>query len=100
VAANLPANIAEAFKNRLDIYTDSVYLNGMTCVALATGMAKESLKGKYLDVCQDLEDIINQAAAVKADPELYSLHTKFLGGLPNEEIPDRPQDEPFAFPGF
>ena len=82
------------------MYNDSPHLNGMVCVALAAGVAKEALKGKYFDVGQDLEDVVNQAAAIRADPELYSLHTNFLGGLSNGNPVDRPSDEPFDFPGF
>ena len=55
----------------------------MTCVALATGLAKHVLRGKYVDVGQDLEDILAQAEAIKRDENLYSLHTTFLGGLGN-----------------
>jgi NAD(P)-dependent dehydrogenase (short-subunit alcohol dehydrogenase family) len=99
--ANLPPKVAGAFANWLDIYIDSPYLNGMVCVALATGLAKDALKGKYFDVGQDLEDVVLQTAAVQSNPELYSLHTTFLGGLANDGgPPDRPKDEPFAFPGF
>lgn len=93
--------MAPVFKNWLDIYIDSPYLNGMVCVALATGVAKEWLRGKYFDVNQDLEDVVLQSAAVKANPLLYSLHTSFVGGLPNDGgPPDRPRDAPFNFPGF
>ncbi|KAK3347959.1 hypothetical protein B0H65DRAFT_160894 [Neurospora tetraspora] len=55
----------------------------MTCVALASGIAKHVLRGKYVDVGQDLEDILAQAEAINQDENLYSLHTSFLGGLGN-----------------
>lgn len=97
----LPEGVGAKFANWLDMYIDSPYLNGMVCVALASGVAKDSLRGKYFDVNQDLEDVVSQAAALKADPELYSLHTTFVGGLPNDGgPPDRPRDEPFEFPGW
>ena len=92
--------MAARFTHWLDIYTDSPHLNGMVCVALATGVAKEALRGKYFDVGQDLEDVVKQTAAIKADPELYSLHTNFLGGLSNNGGPmTREMDPPFEFPG-
>ena len=82
------------------MYIDSPYLNGMVCVALANGVAKEALKGKYFDVGQDLEDVVAQAEAIKNDPELYSLHASFLGGLSNLDPGKQPTDEPFDFPGI
>jgi hypothetical protein len=82
------------------MYTDSPYLNGMTCVALACGIAKDVLRGKYFDVGHNLEDVLAQSEAIQKDPELYSLHTTFLGGLSNLNVTDRPNDEPFDFPGF
>jgi hypothetical protein len=98
--AMLPPQVAQGFDKWLDLYTDSPYLNGMTCVALATGVAKTALKGKYLDVGQDLGDIIAQKAALQ-NSEMYSLHTTFLGSLLNDGGPaDRPKVEPFVFPGF
>ncbi|KAJ9158174.1 NAD(P)-binding protein [Coniochaeta hoffmannii] len=97
---NLPEHAANRFRGWLDIYTDSPYLNGMTCVALANGVAKDVLKGKYFDVGHDLEDVIAQTEAIKSDPELYSLHTTFPGGLSNLNPTERPSDEPFDFPGL
>ncbi|OIW22844.1 NAD(P)-binding protein [Coniochaeta ligniaria NRRL 30616] len=97
---SLPEHAATRFKGWLDIYTDSPYLNGMTCVALANGVARDILKGKYFDVGHDLEDVIAQSEAIKSDPELYSLHTTFPCGLSNLNPMERPKDEPFDFPGF
>jgi hypothetical protein len=82
------------------VYRESRYLNGMVCVALATGIAKHALKGRYFDVVQDLEDVLKQEHAVQADPEMYALHTRFLGGLSNLAFPPPSTDEPFDFPGF
>ncbi|KAI1849972.1 hypothetical protein JX265_003345 [Neoarthrinium moseri] len=85
----------------LDHFKDSPYLTGMASVALATGIAKNILRGKYFDVEQDLEDVISQASEFEADPELYTLHTKFLGGLPNDGGTElRPAEDPVSFPGF
>lgn len=96
----LPEHAANRFKGWLDIYTDSPYLNGMTCVALANGVAKDVLRGKYFDVGHDLEDVIAQSEAINSDPELYSLHTTFPGGLSNLNPTERPNDQPFDFPGI
>jgi hypothetical protein len=82
-------------------FKDSPYLSGMASVALATGIAKKALKGKYFDVQQDLEDVITQASAIRADPELYTLNTKFLGNLDNDGGTEkRLAEDPFHFPGF
>jgi hypothetical protein len=83
----------------LDMYTDSPHLKGMVCVALATGIAKEALKGKYCDVERDLEDIIAQTEYIKRDPGSYSLGVRFLGSLSNTSQTIHGEDEPFEFPG-
>lgn len=75
----------------------------MVCVALATGVGKKVLRGKYFDVGQDLEDVLAQAEAIKADPDLYSLHTSFLGELTNSGAPPGgyyAEEIKFDFPGF
>ena len=87
------------YDNWLDIYNDSPYLNGMVCVALATGIAKDILKGKYFDVEHDLEDVLAQAERFKTNPNLYSLHTTYLGSLPSGGALVTKLDEPFDFPG-
>jgi hypothetical protein len=100
---NLPPQARAWFANALDVYNDSPYLNGMVCVALATGIGKRVLRGKYFDVGQDLEDVLAQAEAIKADPDLYSLHTSFLGELTNSGVPPggyRAEEHKFDFPGF
>lgn len=89
--------------NALDIYDDSPYLNGMVCVALATGVGKEVLRGKYFDVGQDLEDVLAQREALRQNPDLYGLHTSFLGGLKNGGVPEggyRKEEWGKEFPGF
>lgn len=97
---NLPSHAASVFEGWLDMYTDSPYLNGMVCVALASGIAKKVLRGKYFDVEHDLEDVLTQEEALQRNNELYSLHTTFLGGLPNGNPTQRPKDPPFTFPGL
>ena len=101
--ANLPPQARDRYTNTLDIYNDSPYLNGMVCVALATGVGKHALRGKYFDVGQDLEDVLSQADALRADPDLYSLHTSFLGELTNSGMPPggyHAEEQKFEFPGF
>lgn len=112
--STLPPSTQSAFTHAFDnLYDDSPYLNGMTCVALATGLAKHVLRGKYVDVSQDLEDILAQAEAVNLDENLYTLHTSFLGGLENggtgagvkpgdslKSAETKGGKERFEFPGF
>lgn len=82
-------------------FKDSPYLSGMTAVALATGLAKRALNGRYFDVQHDLEDVVSQSRIIQEDTELYSLHTKFLAGLPNNGGTEHEQPGPrFDFPGF
>ncbi|KAM5520510.1 hypothetical protein FOXYSP1_14400 [Fusarium oxysporum f. sp. phaseoli] len=82
-------------------FTGSPYLAGMSCVALATGIAKDALRGRYYDVEQDLEDVIAQAALLKADPLLHTLHISMLGSLEREEGAfAREAEASFDFPGF
>ncbi len=91
---------AARFRGVTEYYTDSPYLSGMTSVALATGIAKDALKGRYFDVTQDLEEVISQADAIKADPLLYGLGTTFLGGLSNYFVAKQELETQFEFPGF
>ena len=75
----------------------------MVCVALAAGVGKKLLRGRYIDVGQDLEDILAQPEALAENPDLYMLHTSFLGGLKNGGVPPgeyRVPDKAFEFPGF
>lgn len=95
----LPEQARDKMKGWLGMYTDSPYLNGMVCVALATGVAKEALRGRYFDVGHDLEDVIAQTECIKKDPGLYSLGVRFLGSLSNTEPVNHGEDEYFEFPG-
>lgn len=101
--ANLPEKVRKGYlEGFAEIYNDSPYLNGMICVALATGLGKEVLRGRYFDVNQDLEDVLKQGEALKENLDLYTLHTSFLGGLKNAGVPEggyKKEDE-FEFPGF
>ncbi|KAK2685627.1 hypothetical protein QWA68_015427 [Fusarium oxysporum] len=82
-------------------FTGSPHLVGMSCVALATGIAKDALKGRYYDVEQDLEDVIDQAPLLKADSLLHTLHISMLGSMEREEgAMSREPEESFDFPGF
>ncbi|KAF9768223.1 hypothetical protein IL306_014497 [Fusarium sp. DS 682] len=81
---HLLAGMAKILEN----FKDSPYLSGMASVALATGIAKDCLNGRYFDVQQDLEDVITQAAALKDSRDLYKLQVAFLGGLPNDALLD------------
>lgn len=75
----------------------------MVCVALASGIGKRALRGKYFDVNQDLEDIIAQEETLKEHPNLYGLHTSFLGEWPDHGAPPggyHAEEVKFAFPGF
>jgi hypothetical protein len=71
----------------------------MVCVALASGIAKEALKGKYVDVGHDLEDIIAQTELFKKNTDLHSLHTTFLGSLPSTGAMVPKPETPIEFPG-
>ncbi|KAF5619611.1 Dehydrogenase reductase SDR family member 7B [Fusarium sp. NRRL 25303] len=88
------AQVLEGFK-------DSPYLSGMVSVALATGIAKDCLNGRYFDVQQDLEHVITQAQALKSNPDLYTLQVGFLGGLPNDGGTENiAPEKSFIFPGY
>ncbi|KAF5672746.1 cytochrome P450 monooxygenase [Fusarium denticulatum] len=75
--------------------------SGMKTAALATGIAKDALRGRHYDVEQDMEDVIAQASLLKADPLLHTLHISMLGSLEREEgaMAQEPEEK-FGFPGF
>ncbi|KAK3989750.1 hypothetical protein QBC44DRAFT_327056 [Cladorrhinum sp. PSN332] len=101
--SNLPRQVRKSYLDGFEeIYNDSPYLNGMVCVALAAGLGKDVLRGRYFDVNQDLEDVLAQGEALKSDEDLYRLHTTFLGGLKNGGVPEGgyKKEEEFVFPGF
>ncbi len=92
--------VAARFRGVVNFYNDSAYLSGMSSVALAAGVAKDALKGRYFDVTQDLEDVVSQADAIKADPLLHGLGTKFLGTMNNYHFAKQELEKPVDFPGF
>jgi hypothetical protein len=95
--SHLLAGMAKTLEN----FKDSPYLSGMASVALATGIAKDCLNGRYFDVQQDLEDVITQARALKDHRDLYKLQVAFLGGLRNDGGTENISPEkPFDFPGY
>ncbi|TEA14284.1 Short chain dehydrogenase citE [Colletotrichum sidae] len=62
--------VVEKFADMLRNFKDSPHLRGMALVALANGVAKGVLRGRYVDVQQDLEDVLSQAAALEENPDL------------------------------
>ncbi|TDZ58604.1 Short chain dehydrogenase citE [Colletotrichum trifolii] len=92
--------VVEKFADMLRNFKDSPHLCGMALVALANGVAKGVLRGRYVDVQQDLEDVLSQAAALEENPDLYKLHTSFLGGLANDGgTENAAAEKAFDFPG-
>lgn len=70
----------------------------MTSVALATGIAKDVLRGRYYDCEHDLGDVLKQAEILHQNPALYSLSMQFLGGLQNDGgMENREPEKPFRF---
>jgi hypothetical protein len=58
---------------------------------LATGQAKEVLKGKYFDVEQDISAVVAAGPdEIRGPKQLYELKVQFLGGLENNggTVPD------------
>lgn len=108
--SNIPTPAQPWFASALEsgLYDDSPYLNGMVCVALATGIAKDCLRGRYFDVKQDLEDVLVQREVIRKEKDtLYMLHTSFLGGMdnggvggPGVDVGKKMGEEGFEFPGF
>ncbi|KAK1948746.1 NAD(P)-binding protein [Colletotrichum sublineola] len=93
--------VLKGFTSALGNFKDTPHLSGMVSVALATGVAKKALSGRYFDAEHDLEDVIAQTEALEADRLLYSLHTKFPNDMPNSGgTVFLPAEEPFVFPGF
>lgn len=93
--------IARGFTDILQGFKDTPHLSGMTSVALATGIAKDVLKGKYFDVQHDLGDVLMQASAITANPSLYTLGVSFPGGLPNDGGTELLNAEvPYDFPSL
>ena len=66
---------------------------GCTAVALAAGIAKDVLRGRFFDVEQDLGFVTAHGKEI-TDRELYELKVDFLGGLPNDGGMENRDGEP------
>ena len=64
--------------------TTSPSLCAATCVYIATGAAKDVLKGRYFDCEQDIQTVIEDGRKEVDQKELYTLKVDFLGGLKND----------------
>ncbi|KAI5118705.1 hypothetical protein M0805_003361 [Coniferiporia weirii] len=69
---------SERIKNVYENFVDTPELCAWTCVYLATGHAAE-LRGRYVDVEDDIEDLVRQADIVK-EKNMYDLAVGTLGG--------------------
>ncbi|SCO84367.1 uncharacterized protein FRV6_08494 [Fusarium oxysporum] len=95
------SHLVKGLAQVLENFKDSPYLSGMVSVALATGIAKDCLNGKYFDVQQDLGDVIAQASALRDHSDLYKMQVAFLGDLPNNGGTENiAPEKAFNFPGF
>jgi hypothetical protein len=54
-------------------------LPGQTCVYLATGAAKEVLRGRYFDCEQDIDFVVRQGRDKLVKEGLYDLKVEFVG---------------------
>jgi hypothetical protein len=52
---------------------------GQTAVYLATGAAKEVLRGRYFDCEQDIDFVVRQGREVIEKDDLYDLKVEFIG---------------------
>ncbi|KAJ5209800.1 hypothetical protein N7449_004179 [Penicillium cf. viridicatum] len=77
-------NFEKDMKLWVSRFRDSPYLSGMTSVALASGIAKEVLRGRYYDSEHDLGDVLAQGEMGLKHPEYYTLGVRFPGGRPND----------------
>jgi hypothetical protein len=77
----------------LEKFKDSPFLAGMTSVALASGMAKKLLRGRYFDCEQDLSDVLAQGEEISKKP-YYTLGVQFPGGLLNDGGMENLDSEP------
>ncbi|KAI9740612.1 MAG: hypothetical protein M1834_005193 [Cirrosporium novae-zelandiae] len=93
-----PKFVNEILPQWVKNFKTSPYLVGMTSVALATGIAKDVLRGRYYDCEQDLDDVLSQKEILQKNPELYGMGVPFLGGLPNDGGMElREGERPFEF---
>jgi hypothetical protein len=82
VAEEFPG-IAAVFEDFQKTFRTSLDVPGQTCVYIATGKAKNALKGKYFDCEQNIQTVVDNAAEIR-EHDLYELKVEFLGGLPND----------------
>ncbi|TXC10354.1 hypothetical protein FocTR4_00004423 [Fusarium oxysporum f. sp. cubense] len=95
------SHLVKGMAQVLENFKDSPYLSGMVSVALATGIAKDCLNGRYFDVQQDLGDVLAQASALRDHSDLYKMQVAFLGDLPNNGGTENTAPEKaFNFPGY
>jgi len=52
---------------------------GQTCVYLASGKAKEVLRGRYFDCEQDIDFVVRQGREKLEKDQLYDLKVEFVG---------------------
>jgi len=52
---------------------------GQTAVYLATGAAKEVLRGRYFDCEQDIDFVVRQGREIIEKDDLYDLKVEFIG---------------------
>jgi hypothetical protein len=81
---------AHAFEEFSKLFICKTRLCGQTCVFLATGEAKDVLKGRYFDCEQDIGTVVAAGPQEIKEKDLYTLKVEFLGGLPNDggTVPD------------
>lgn len=82
VATEFPG-IAAMFEQFQTSFRTSLDVPGQTCVYIATGKAKQALKGKYFDCEQNIQTVVDNASEI-AEHNLYELKVEFLGGLLND----------------
>ena len=82
VAEEFPG-VASVFEEFQKTFKTSLDVPGQTCVYIATGKAKNVLKGKYFDCEQNIQTVVDNASEI-AEHNLYELKVEFLGGLPND----------------
>jgi hypothetical protein len=82
VAAEFPG-IATVFEEFQKTFRTSLDVPGQTCVYIATGKAKNALRGRYFDCEQNIQTVVDHADEIQKY-DLYNLKVEFLGGLPND----------------
>ena len=60
-------------------FKTSASVPGQTAVYLATGAAKEVLRGRYFDCEQDIDFVVRQGREKLEKEDLYDLKVEFVG---------------------